>query len=34
LPEEARFVLGDTHYNVPEARELCESQERILVASG
>jgi hypothetical protein len=34
LPEEARFVLGDTHYNAPEVRECCESQDRILVASG
>jgi hypothetical protein len=34
LPGEARFVLGDTHYNTPEVREMCESQERILVASG
>jgi hypothetical protein len=34
LPEEARFVLGDTHYNVSEVRKMCESQERILVASG
>ena len=33
LPAEARFVLGDTHYNAPEVRELCESTERILVAS-
>ena len=32
--EEARFVLGDTHYNAPEVRELCKSQGRILVASG
>jgi hypothetical protein len=32
--EEARFVLGDTHYNTPEVRELCESQGRVLVASG
>ena len=32
--EEARFVLGDTHYNAPEVRKLCESQGRILVASG
>jgi hypothetical protein len=32
--EEARFVLGDTHYNAPEVRQLCESQGRILVASG
>jgi hypothetical protein len=34
LPDEARFVLGDTHYNAPEVRKSCESQERILVASG
>jgi hypothetical protein len=34
LPEEARFVLGDTHYNAPEVLKLCESQGRILVASG
>jgi hypothetical protein len=34
LPEEARFVLGDTHYNAPEVRESCESRGRILVASG
>src|SRR5215210_565185 len=33
LPGEARFVLGDTHYNAPEVRELCEEQDRILVAS-
>ncbi len=34
LPTEARFVLGDTHYNnAPEVRELCESTGRILVAS-
>jgi hypothetical protein len=31
LPEEARFVLGDTHYNAPEVRELCEGRDRILV---
>ena len=31
--KEARFVLGDTHYNAPEVRELCENQGRILVAS-
>lgn len=34
LPEEARFVLGDTHYNTPEVRESCEGRGRILVASG
>jgi len=33
LPAEARFVLGDTHYNAPEVRQLCEGQTRILVAS-
>jgi hypothetical protein len=33
LPAEARFVLGDTHYNAPEVRECCESQDRFLVAS-
>jgi Transposase DDE domain len=32
--EGARFVLGDAHYNAPEVRQLCESQGRILVASG
>ncbi len=32
--EEVRFILGDTHYNAPEVRELCEGQGRILVASG
>ena len=26
--------MGDTHYNAPEVRECCESQGRILVASG
>jgi len=34
LPGEVRFVLGDTHYNAPEVRKLCESQDTILVASG
>ncbi len=33
LPGKARFVLGDTHYDAPEVRKLCESQGRILVAS-
>jgi hypothetical protein len=34
LPGQARFVLGDTHYNdAPEVRELCEGQDCILVAS-
>ncbi len=34
LPEEARFVLGDTHYNAPEVRAACVQTERFLVASG
>ena len=34
LPEEARFVLGDTHYNAPEVRAACIRSERSLVASG
>ncbi len=35
LPEEARFVLGDTHYyNAPEVRTACSASERFLVASG
>jgi Transposase DDE domain len=34
LPEEARFVLGDTHYNAPEVRAGCLSGGRFLVASG
>lgn len=32
LPEEARFVLGDTHYNAPEVRAACVETERFLVA--
>jgi hypothetical protein len=34
LPEEARFVLGDTHYNAPEVRRACSESGRFLVASG
>jgi hypothetical protein len=34
LPEEARFVLGDTHYNAPSVRAACVESERFLVASG
>jgi hypothetical protein len=30
LPNEARYVLGDLHYNVPEVRQLCEDADRIL----
>jgi plasmid stabilization system protein ParE len=33
LPDEARFVLGDTHYNAQNVREECEQTERFLVAS-
>ncbi len=34
LPGEARFVLGDTHYNAPEVRAACIESERFLVANG
>lgn len=41
LPEEARLVLGDAHYNAPDVREACaaaaaaaEGGEKFLVASG
>jgi hypothetical protein len=34
LPKEARFVLGDTHYNAPEVRTACVESGRFLVASG
>jgi hypothetical protein len=34
LPDEARFVLGDIHYNAPNVREACEStEERFLVTT-
>ena len=33
LPQEARFVLGDTHYNAQNVRDKCERTERFLVAS-
>ena len=33
LPEEARFVLGDTHYNAENVRDKCEGTERFLVTS-
>jgi hypothetical protein len=34
LPEETRFVLGDSHYNAPEVRAACIESEMFLVASG
>ncbi len=34
LPEEARFVLGDTHYNANNVREACLEGGMFLVASG
>jgi len=34
LPQEARFVLGDTHYNAQNVREACLAEEMFLVASG
>jgi hypothetical protein len=33
LPEEVRFVLGDTHYNAENVREKCEQTQRFLVTS-
>jgi plasmid stabilization system protein ParE len=33
LPDEARFVLGDTHYNAENVREKCEQTQRFLVTS-
>jgi hypothetical protein len=33
LPEEARFVLGDTHYDAENVREKCEQTQRFLVTS-
>lgn len=33
LPDEARLVLGDTHYNAENVREKCERTERFLVTS-
>jgi Transposase DDE domain len=31
LPEEARFVLGDIHYNAPEVQQACDAGHHILV---
>jgi hypothetical protein len=33
LPAEARFVLGDLHYNAPNVRAACAKAERMLVAT-
>jgi DDE family transposase len=33
LPAEVRYILGDTHYNDPEVRTLCEQTNRALVAT-
>ena len=33
LPAEVRYVLGDTHYNDPAVRTLCEQTNRALVAT-
>jgi hypothetical protein len=33
LPAEARFVLGDIHYNAPNVRECCEASDRILLTT-
>lgn len=33
LPTEVRYVLGDTHYNDPDLRILCEGQKRWLITT-
>jgi DDE family transposase len=33
LPAKVRYILGDTHYNDPEVRTLCEQADRALVAT-
>jgi len=33
LPPEARFLLGDLHYNAPNVQEVCEQSSRILVTT-
>ena len=33
LPQEARYVLGDTHYDAKNVRHKCEQTERFLVTS-
>lgn len=34
LPQEARYVLGDTHYQAPAVREHCQQHHRTLIAPG
>jgi hypothetical protein len=31
LPQEARFVVGDIHYNAPNVQEACDRSDRLLV---
>jgi len=33
LPPDARFVLGDLHYNAPNVRQVCEQTGRLLVTT-
>ena len=33
LPAAVRYILGDTHYNAPDVRTLCEQTDRALVAT-
>jgi hypothetical protein len=33
LPADARYVLGDIHYNAPNVREACELSDRLLVTT-
>jgi Transposase DDE domain len=33
LPPQVRYVLGDTHYNTPDFRQACQTDNRLLVAT-
>ena len=33
LPEQVRYVLGDTHYNAPNVEAACDEYDRILVTT-
>jgi hypothetical protein len=33
LPDEARYVLGDIHYNAPNVKQACQSTQRFLVTT-
>jgi Transposase DDE domain len=33
VPAEVRYVLGDRHYNTPDLHQVCEQDDRVLVAT-